>query len=40
VLRGGEERGAPREVEIGGSEEMFEQLMEEFDAVMSGVRVT
>jgi hypothetical protein len=40
VLRGGEERGEPREVEIGGSEEMFEQLMEEFDAVMSGVRVT
>jgi len=40
VLRGGEERGEPREVEIGGSEERFEQLMEEFDDVMSGAWVS
>jgi len=32
VLRGGEERGEPREVEIEGSAEKFERLMEEFDA--------
>jgi len=38
VLRGGEERGVPREVEIGGSDERFEQLMEEFDDVLSGTR--
>ncbi|MBM4184612.1 MAG: hypothetical protein FJ207_10425 [Gemmatimonadetes bacterium] len=30
VLRGGEERGEPREVEIGGSTENFDQLLEEF----------
>ena len=33
VLRGGEERGEPREVEIEGSAERFEKLMEEFDAL-------
>ena len=32
VLRGGEERGEPREVEIEGSAENFERLMEEFEA--------
>jgi hypothetical protein len=30
VLRGGEERGEPREVEIAGAEESFEQLLGEF----------
>ena len=37
VQRGGEERGEPREVEIEGSPEKFEQLMEEFDADFLGV---
>lgn len=32
VRRGGEEKGEPREVEIGGSPERFEELLEEFDA--------
>lgn len=32
VLRGGEERGEPREVEIEGSADNFERLMEEFEA--------
>ena len=31
VRRGGEEKGEPREVEIDGSSERFEELMEEFD---------
>ena len=31
VRRGGEEKGEPREVEIDGSAERFEELMEEFD---------
>lgn len=30
VLRGGEERGEPREVEIEGSAENFDRLLEEF----------
>ena len=30
VLRGGEERGEPREVEIDGSAENFDRLLEEF----------
>lgn len=30
VLRGGEERGEPREVEIAGAEESFDQLLDEF----------
>lgn len=30
VLRGGEERGEPREVEIEGSTENFDRLLEEF----------
>lgn len=38
VLRGGEERGEPRELEIGGSEERFEQLMEELGGLLSGAR--
>ena len=38
VQRGGEERGEPREVEIEGSHEKFEQLMEEFDADFLSVR--
>lgn len=37
VERGGEERGVPREVEIEGSAEKFERLMEEFDASWTGV---
>ncbi len=37
VLRGGEERGEPREVEIQGSEESFDRLMEEFETHWSGV---
>lgn len=37
VLRGGEERGEPREVEIEGSEESFGRLMEEFETQWSGV---
>lgn len=32
VLRGGEEKGEPRLVEIEGSPERFEELIEEFDA--------
>ncbi len=32
--RGGDARGEPREVPIGGSPERFEELMEEFDAEM------
>lgn len=31
VRRSGEEKGEPREVEIGGSAERFEALLEEFD---------
>jgi hypothetical protein len=30
VQRGGEERGEPREVEIDGSAESFDRLLEEF----------
>lgn len=37
VRRGGEEKGEPREIEIDGSPERFEELMEEFDAVFLGV---
>lgn len=37
VLRGGEERGEPREVEIEGSAESFERLMEEFETQWTGV---
>jgi hypothetical protein len=37
VLRGGEERGEPREVEIEGSAENFERLMEEFDTQWTAV---
>lgn len=35
--RGGEEQGEPREVEIVGSREKFEALMEEFDVYLTGV---
>ncbi len=38
VQRGGDGGGEPREVEIEGSHEKFEQLMEEFDADFLGVR--
>jgi hypothetical protein len=38
VRRGGEEKGEPREVEIGGSAERFEELLEEFDALFLGAR--
>ncbi len=38
VLRGGEERGEPREVEIEGSMENFERLMEEFGAQTEATR--
>ena len=37
VRRGGEEKGEPREVEIDGSAERFEELMEEFDGDFLGV---
>lgn len=37
VLRGGEERGEPKEVEIGGSAESLEQLIDEFDPAHIGV---
>lgn len=40
VLRGGEERGEPREVEIEGSAEKFEHLMEEFEAQWTEVSKT
>lgn len=38
VRRGGEDKGEPREVEIGGSAERFEELMEEFDGQYLEVR--
>ena len=38
VRRGGEEKGEPREVEIGGSPEAYEELMEEFDTHFLNVR--
>ncbi len=37
VRRGGEEKGEPREVEIDGSAERFEELMEDFDGDFLGV---
>lgn len=37
VRRGGEEKGEPREVEIDGSAERFEELMDEFDGDFLGV---
>ena len=37
VRRGGEEKGEPREIEIDGSAERFEELMEEFDEAFLGV---
>ncbi len=37
VQRGGEERGEPREVEIGGSSEKLEALLEELGAVLQEV---
>ncbi len=36
VRRGGEEKGEPREVEIDGTAERFEELMEEFDGDFLG----
>jgi hypothetical protein len=36
VMRGGEERGEPREVEIGGSAERFDELLEELGVTASG----
>jgi hypothetical protein len=38
VLRGGEERGEPREVEIAGSAEKLDQLLEELGVAAPGVR--
>jgi hypothetical protein len=38
VQRGGDGRGEPREVEIDGSPVKFEELLEEFDAFLTGVR--
>jgi hypothetical protein len=38
VQRAGDERGEPREVEIDGSPVRFEELLEEFDSVLTGVR--
>jgi hypothetical protein len=40
VLRGGEERGEPREVEIAGSVENYDQLLEEFGASWTSVTST
>ena len=37
VLRGGEERGEPREVEIGGSADRLDELLEEVGVVATGV---
>ncbi|HUF77073.1 MAG TPA: hypothetical protein VMM35_12385 [Longimicrobiales bacterium] len=37
VMRGGEERGEPREVEIGGSGEALEGLLEELGLTATGV---
>ena len=37
VLRGGEERGEPREVEIGGSVEALDALLEELGTAALGV---
>lgn len=36
VQRGGEERGEPREVEIGGSPESFDRLVEELGGAWTG----
>jgi hypothetical protein len=38
VQRGGDGRGEPREVEIDGSPVKFEELLEEFDGFLTGVR--
>jgi hypothetical protein len=38
VRRGGEEKGEPREVEIGGSPLRFEELLQEFDAAFLNMR--
>ena len=38
VRRGGEEKGEPREVQIGGSPEKFEELMEEYDGALLEAR--
>jgi hypothetical protein len=37
VLRGGEERGEPREVEIGGAPEALESLLDELGIAATGV---
>ena len=37
VLRGGEERGEPREVEIGGSAEALDALLDELSVPATGV---
>jgi hypothetical protein len=37
VLRGGEERGEPREVEVAGSAETLEELLEELGVASTGV---
>lgn len=37
VLRGGEERGEPREVEIGGAAEKLDELLAELGVVPTGV---
>lgn len=38
VRRGGEEKGEPREVQIEGSPERFEELMEDYDEAFLEVR--
>jgi hypothetical protein len=37
VLRGGEERGEPREIEVGGSAQKLEELLEELGVAPTGV---
>jgi hypothetical protein len=37
VLRGGEERGEPREVDVAGSAEKLDELLEEMGSVPTGV---
>lgn len=37
VQRGGDERGEPREIEIGRSSVKFEELLEEFDGLLTEV---
>jgi hypothetical protein len=39
-LRGGEERGEPREVEIGGSAERLGELLDELGVVATGAQVS